>query len=323
MSTTWLITGAAGFIGSNLCAYLIERGHDVLGVDNFSTGKRENVERVQRSSGGRFRFIEADIRDRAAMQSAARGVANVVHLAAQGSVQKSYVDIHHNNEVNVTGFLNTLSAAADGDAKTFIYASSCAVYGDNASLPIGETECPKPLSPYAASKLANDLYASCLAPRHPGMRLIGLRLFNIFGPWQDPEGDYAAVIPKWINLLLSGKSPVIFGDGSATRDFCYVGNVCALVDSLAQGQRGTSGNVYNIGTGQPTSLKALYQGIISILGRRKPLPALAKAEHRPWRQGDIVHSLADIARARHELGFEPRVGLQDGLEFILKQQYGS
>lgn len=317
----WLITGAAGFIGSNLCAHLLHRGHSVVGLDNFATGRRANVEWVARR-GGRFRLMEGDIRDRAAVRQAAQGCEAVVHLAAQGSVQKSFADPFWNNEVNITGFLHTLYESAATGARVFVYASSCAIYGDCDTLPISEREPPRPLSPYAVSKLANDLYSAALAHLFPGTALIGLRLFNIFGPRQDPSGDYAAVIPKWIDMCLQGERPLVYGDGGATRDFCYVGNVCALIESLGARHPESGHRIYNVGTGIGTSLLELYAAVTAGLAAGGRKPPFAGPEHRPWREGDIVHSRADVAKARHELGFQPRTGLQEGIGLIL-QDYES
>jgi UDP-N-acetylglucosamine 4-epimerase len=237
-------------------------------------------------------------------------------------VQKSYADVHYNDEVNITGFLNTFTATAETGVRTLIYASSCAVYGDNQQLPLSEKDCPAPLSPYAVSKFANDLYAGCLVSRYPEMRVFGLRLFNIFGPWQDPTGDYAAVIPKWIDLLLSGKQAIVFGDGRATRDFCYVDNVCALMAALAEaGAEKPRGGVYNIGTGQSYRLIELYQEIVAALREYGAISTTPGPEHRPWRDGDIVHSLADISKAQARLGFRTEVKLPEGIRRILREQY--
>lgn len=321
MALKWFVTGAAGFIGSNLCAHLAARGESVLGLDSFATGRRENVARVSAAAGDRFRFVERDIRDRAALRNAARGCDVAVHLAAQGSVQKSFADPFWNNDTNVGGFLNVLHESATAGARLFVYASSCAVYGDCAALPISEREQPVPLSPYAASKLANDLYGATLAANHPGTAIVGLRLFNIFGPWQDPKGDYAAVVPRWLDHCIKGERPIVFGDGGATRDFCHVGNVCALIESLVH-REGLSGHeVFNIGTGIGTSLRNLYAAIAAALAEQGVVLAFSGPEHRPWRAGDILHSRADIGKARERLGFEARIGLSDGIAAILREQY--
>jgi UDP-N-acetylglucosamine 4-epimerase len=320
VSGRWFVSGAAGFIGSNLCEHLLRAGCRVIGFDNFVTGKRRNVERVAAVQPRCFEFIDGDVRDRPAVAQAIEGADVVVHLAAQGSVQKSFADVHYNNEVNVGGFLNVLTAAATRGVRRFVYASSCSVYGENANLPLKETEAPAPLSPYAVSKLADDLYAATVRHRYPSMSIYGLRFFNIFGPWQDPEGDYAAVIPKWVNALVAGERGVIFGDGAATRDFCYVGNVCNLISNLGDGES-RPGGIYNIGTGQATSLNELYRSIVSVLEERGVRPQQMEPDYRPWRAGDILHSKADISRARAELDFAPEIGLLDGIRRILQEQY--
>lgn len=317
---TWFITGAAGFIGSNLSTYLLRAGEAVVGFDNFLTGKRENIKRIQ-EIGGSFKFIEGDIRNKGQVTTAVRSARHVVHLAAQGSVQKSFADVGTNNEINVGGFLNVLTASAEIGARTFTYASSCSVYGDTVKMPITESEAPMPLSPYAVSKFANELYAASLDPTFPNMRVTGLRFFNIFGPWQDPAGDYAAVVPKWIDRLMSGERPILFGDGSATRDFCYVGNICRLIEKLGEDERKLPHAVYNIGTGAATNLGALYVAIKKSLNLRGIKVIDAGPEYRSWRAGDIVHSLSDITKAREELGYTPAVDLATGMELLLKEQY--
>lgn len=322
MEGNWLVTGCAGFIGSNLCARLLAGGARVVGVDNLSTGKRANVDRVMAGAGGRYRFVEGDICDRQLVSELAAGADAVVHLAAQGSVQKSFADVDHNNRQNIDGFVSVLTAAGEQAVPRFIYASSCAVYGDTEQLPIGEGLCPRPLSPYASSKLMNDLLAANLRHVYPRTRLTGLRFFNIFGPWQDPYGDYAAVIPRWIDRCMSGQQPIVFGDGSATRDFCYVGNVCDLLMSIGAGRAGDAGGVFNVASGQATSLAVLCQAVLGALRSRGVALPFDGPEHHPWRDGDIIHSLGDITLARRELGFEPVVDLQKGIEAILDEQYG-
>ena len=224
MTETWLVTGAAGFIGSNLSSHLLEAGERVVGFDNFASGTKANVERLSAAEGD-FAFVEGDIRDADAVIKAARGARVVVHLAAQVAVQESIEDFAYTDSVNVGGFLNVLSAAGGAKAETFIYASSCAVYGDAPALPLPEGEPPRPLSPYAVSKLADEHYAGVIDQSLAGTALLGFRLFNIYGPWQDASGGYAAVIPKWIECCLEGRRPVMFGDGEASRDFCFVGDV--------------------------------------------------------------------------------------------------
>lgn len=270
---------------------------------------------------GRYRFIEGDACDRQLVGSLLEGVDTVVHLAAQGSVQKSFADVAYNNRQNIDGFVSTLTAAGEKGISRFIYASSCAVYGDTKELPIGEVLCPRPLSPYASSKLMNDLLARNLMHLYSRTRIAGLRFFNIFGPWQDPYGDYAAVIPRWIDRCISGQRPIVFGDGSATRDFCYVGNVCDLVIRIGKGQAGEARGVYNVASGKATSLTALCATVLDVLRSRDVQLPFDGPEHRPWHEGDIVHSLGDIALAAHDLGFFPAIGLREGIEALLNEQY--
>jgi len=319
----WLVTGAAGFIGSNLSRYLMERGETVVGCDNFLTGKRANIDRLERRFGDRFTFLEGDILDRGFLDRAAAGCAIVAHLAAQVSVQRSLDDPEETHAINGTGFLNAYRAAANAGARRFVYASSCAVYGDSEALPLGEETPPRPLSPYAASKLSNEHYAAALALTAPGMVAVGLRFFNIFGAWQDAAGGYAAVIPRWVEALLSGATPILYGDGSASRDFCHVENVCEAIWLAAAPEKVETHAVFNVATGVRTRLDALYEAIreaVAAFGARGPFP---EPERRPWRKGDIMHSVADTARARAGLGFSARVGLREGLARLLAEQYGA
>lgn len=321
MTGTWLVTGSAGFIGSNLCARILAGGGNVIGLDNFSAGKRENVDRVMATAAGRYRFVEGDACDRQRVVALLGGVDTVVHLAAQGSVQKSFADVAHNNRQNVDGFVSVLTAAGEIGVPRFIYASSCAVYGDTEDLPIRESHCPHPLSPYASSKLMNDLLAQNLMHLYPTTRIVGLRFFNIFGPWQDPHGAYAAVIPRWIDRCISGQKPIVFGDGSATRDFCYVGNVCDLVIRIGHGQAGEARGVYNVASGTATSLTALCATVLDALRSRGVQLSFDGPDHKPWNEGDIIHSLGDIGLAGQALGFVPVIGLRDGIDALLNEQY--
>lgn len=318
----WLITGAAGFIGSNLSRYLLDRGISVIGFDNFETGTRANVARVTDVYGDAFRLIEGDIRDAAAVAAAMEGCGTVVHLAAQVSVPKSIDDPAHTNAANVTGFLSTYLAACRAEVPAFIYASSCAVYGDNPALPLSEAEAPRPLSPYAASKLINEHYAATLAHRFPKTRAVGLRFFNLFGPWHLAEGGYASVIPKWLKLCLAGQRPEAYGDGSQTRDFCHVGNVCEIVHAIGAGTAQPKAAVYNIGTGRASSLIDLFDAIRNALRVRGIDVAFDRPLQKPIRIGDIVHSHADVDRAARDLGYAPKIGLEDGIGRILEEEYG-
>lgn len=322
MTLNWLVTGSAGFIGSNLCARILARGDNVIGLDNFSTGKRENLARVMGAAAHRYRFIEGDVCDRKCLENLIRDVDVVVHLAAQGSVQKSFENVAYNNRQNIDGFVSALTASGELGTRQFIYASSCAVYGDTQDLPISESCCPHPLSPYASSKLMNDLLAENLMHLYPGTRIAGLRFFNIFGPWQDPHGAYAAVIPRWIDRAISGQQPIIFGDGSATRDFCYVGNVCDLIIRMGLGQQGEAQGVFNVASGKATSLSELSNILLDMLRDRGVKFPFDGPDHKPWNEGDIVHSLGDISLAARALSFVPPVGLRDGIDALLKEQCG-
>lgn len=319
--TVWLVTGAAGFIGSNLAQKLLERGDEVVGLDNLSTGRRANVTRLS-DLGGPFRFVEGDIRDSDIVRNAIEGVDCVAHLAAQVSVQKSIDDPVDNDAINVGGFVSLLDAAIKAGIPKVVYASSCAVYGENPKLPLDEGEQPSPLSPYAVSKYANDLYAAVLSDLNRETELVGLRFFNIFGPWQDAAGGYAAVIPRWISLLLEGGQATIFGDGSATRDFCHVDNVAAVLVQIAARTNPLPHPVYNIGTGVQTSLADLHRSLVEAIEASGKTVAHRTADHQPWKVGDIVHSVASIDRARTEIGYEPPVSLTPGLRHILAEEFG-
>jgi UDP-N-acetylglucosamine 4-epimerase len=318
---TWLVTGAAGFIGSNLCAHLLAEGDAVVGIDNFATGNRANIDRVAALGAERFRFLEGSILDRALLDRALSGVTTVVHLAAQVSVQQSFDDVMHTNAVNVRGFLEVHGAAASARARRFIYASSCAVYGDNPDLPLSEDAPPRPLSPYAVSKLVDEHYASALRLRAPDMDAIGLRFFNIYGPWQDHRGGYAAVIPRWIDAFIRGDRPILFGDGKATRDFCYVGDLAAVISQI--GRDGVAGErrVLNVGTSVGTSLNELYRAIETVLKTRGIAAPRGGPDYQPWRAGDIVDSRGDISALRAAIGCIPSMDLVAGIDRLVETQY--
>lgn len=318
----WLVTGAAGFIGSNLCERLLDAGHTVVGFDDFHSGKRAHIARLTALAPDRFRLIEASVTDAAALAAACDGVAVVAHLAAQVSVQRSLDDPLTTNTINVTGFLNALQAAGAAGCRHFLYASSCSVYGDQERLPITEDHCPRPLSPYAASKLVNEFYAASLAPHWPGMAVTGFRFFNAYGPWQDPSGGYAAVIPKWINLCLAGQQPTIHGDGSATRDFCYVGDICRALMAAAQQEPPRAATVLNIGTGAATSLGTLFDTVHAAVSATGTVLPFRQPRFEPWRAGEIVHSVADASRAEAVLGFRTETSLRAGIRAILAVEYG-
>jgi UDP-N-acetylglucosamine 4-epimerase len=316
----WLVTGAAGFIGCNLARFLLERGQRVVGFDNFFSGRRENVDRLERRFGESFSFREGDILDRPAVERAMRDCSAAVHLAAQVSVIRSIGDPGETHAINGTGFVNAYLAAAATGVSSLVYASSCAVYGDNPALPLSERADPRPLSPYAASKLANEAYAAGMGVTAPHMSVVGLRFFNVFGAWQDAAGGYAAVVPKWIGLLMVGQAPVLYGDGSATRDFCHVDNVCEAVWRAADRQPG-SHEVFNVGTGISTRLDTLYGAIRRTLAAGGVEGALPAPRLEPAREGEIRQSVADIAKAEAGLGFRAAIGLEEGLCRLLSEQY--
>ncbi len=318
----WLITGAAGFIGSNLSRFLLARGETVVGFDNFFSGKRENIDRLEQSFERTFKFHEGDILDPKGLSAAMVGCTVVAHLAAQVSVVRSIDAPSETHDINCTGFLNTYRAANQEGVSSFVYASSCAVYGDNPALPLSEDAVPRPLSPYAATKLANEVYGAGMAVTAPDMKAVGLRFFNIFGPWQDATSGYAAVIPRWIDLLMAGEAPVIFGDGSATRDFCYVGNVCEAIWQAAGLKRQTAPAVFNVGTGVPTRLDTLYETIWSALADGGVQSVLPRPRQEPARDGEILQSFAEMSQTDAVLGVGPRIGLAEGLRRLLAEQYG-
>ena len=316
---TWLVTGAAGFIGCNLSTHLLERGESVVGFDSFMTGKRENIVRLQADHPDGFRFIEGDILNVDEIRSAAAGCSNVAHLAAQVSVQRSINDMAETNAINVDGFLNTYDAALKAGVTRFIYASSCAVYGDNPDLPLRESSATGPQSPYAVSKLTDELYAGVLARLHPKMTSTGLRFFNVYGPWQDHNGGYAAVIPKWIAALMKGERPNIFGDGSASRDFCFVSDVCAMICAAAEIKDGPGHAVYNVASGSRISVLKLYEEIareVTMAGVGISFDGPLFQRHR---DGDILHSYADISAIRSTFGFQPEFSLADGLRSTISK----
>lgn len=321
MPQTWLVTGAAGFIGSNVCARLLQDGDRVVGIDNFTTGKVENVARLEKL-GGQFSFVRGDVRDPGVLVRAAGRADVVVHLAAQVAVQRSIENFTENDAINVGGFLNVLAQVGDLSAAAFIYASSCAVYGDNPNLPLAETMRPNPLSPYGLSKLVNELYAGLLDGRMAGTRLVGFRFFNIYGPWQDASGGYAAVIPRWIELCLKGERPIMFGDGTASRDFCFVDDVARLISLAGRMPDKLPHGIYNVGSGRATELRALFAAIVEAVRASGVTVPFDDPETHPWRSGDIVHSLADTSKTQRELGFSADTSLQEGLRVLLHEQYG-
>lgn len=320
---TWLVTGVAGFIGSHLLETLLRRGQRVVGLDDFSTGRRSNLDAVRGAVGNpaweRFSLLEGDIADLDACREAVAGVDVVLHQAALGSVPRSITDPLRTHRANVDGFLNMLVAARDAGTKRFVYAASSSTYGDHPALPKVEDAIGRPLSPYAVTKVVDELYAGVFALNY-GMEVIGLRYFNVFGPRQDPAGAYAAVIPRWIGELLEGKTCTIHGEGDTSRDFCFVANaVQANVLAATTEDAAALDQVYNVAVGDRTTLNELYRWIRDGLARRLDAPALADLEplRGPYREGDVKHSQADISKARTLLGYEPTQVVRDGLALTL------
>lgn len=318
----WLITGVAGFIGSNLLEELLILGQQVVGIDNFSTGKPENLEEVNREVGPEkweyFKFYEADIRNLEDTHKACEGIDYVLHQAALGSVPRSIDDPITTNQSNIDGFLNMLVAARDASVKRFVYAASSSTYGDHPGLPKVEDRIGKPLSPYAVTKYVNELYADVFAKTY-GMEIIGLRYFNVFGKRQDPDGAYAAVIPKWIDLLLDCGQPVINGDGETSRDFCYIANTVQANFLAATTKNPEAINkVYNIAFGEKTTLNELFEMIKMNLSQTNPEVNNVKVEYGPFRAGDVRHSLADISRAKTLLGYDPVFSVEQGMKETVK-----
>ncbi|MCW4469552.1 SDR family oxidoreductase [Flavobacterium sp. MFBS3-15] len=307
-----LITGGAGFIGSNLCDHFINKGYKVVCLDNFATGHRKNIE--HHLSNPDFTLIEGDIRNMADCMAAAEGADYVLHQAALGSVPRSIKDPYTSNDVNVSGFLNMIIASRDAGVKRFVYAASSSTYGDFESLPKVEDKIGKPLSPYAITKYVNELYADIFSKTY-GIETIGLRYFNVFGRRQDPNGAYAAVIPKFVMQFMKHESPVVNGDGNYSRDFTYIDNV-VLMNELAM----TTDNpeavntVYNTAFGDRNTLNDLIGYLKQYLSEYDAEIANVEVIHGPNRQGDIPHSLASIDKAKQMLGYNPEFSLQAGLK---------
>ena len=319
---TWLVTGAAGFIGSNLLEALLKLDQCVVGLDNLATGKRANLDQVQAlvtpGQWSNFKFIEGSIDDPAVCQQACRQVDYVLHQAALGSVPRSIEEPLGAHQANATGFLQMLEAARIAKVRRFVYASSSAVYGDHPALPKVEDQLGRLLSPYAATKLIDEIYAQTYAQTY-GFASIGLRYFNVFGPRQDPDGAYAAVIPKWIAALLRREPVQINGDGETSRDFCFVDNIvqanllaAATTDPTAIDQ------AYNIAVGERTTLNELFQFLQNGLRRLNPTLPEQRPVYRDFRPGDVRHSLADISKARRLLGYEPVQRAREGLALAME-----
>lgn len=315
-NTKILVTGGAGFIGSNLCEDLLKLGHKVVCLDNFSTGHRYNIEPMLNNKD--FTLIEGDIRDLETCRKAVDGVDYVLHEAALGSVPRSIKDPITSNEVNVSGFLNMLVAARDAKVKRFIYAASSSTYGDSASLPKVENVIGKPLSPYAITKYVNELYADVFSKTY-GMECIGLRYFNVFGRRQDPHGAYAAVIPLFVKKLMQHESPVINGDGEYSRDFTYVDNVIQMnLLAISTTNPEAVNTVYNTAYGERNTLIQLTGYLKEFLSEFDPEINSIEIKHGPNRIGDIPHSLASIDKAKELLGYHPLYSLRDGLKEAVK-----
>lgn len=315
----WLVTGCAGFIGSNLVQTLLRLGQSVVGLDNLSTGKAWNLDDVRKNvtdnEWAKFRFIKGDIRELDDCRKALKGADYVLHQAALGSVPRSLNDPLTSNAVNVGGFLNMLTAARDEAVKSFVYAASSSTYGDHPGLPKIENRIGKPLSPYAVTKYVNELYAEVFAKSY-GFKTVGLRYFNVFGERQDPDGAYAAVIPKWISAIMRGEQVIINGDGSTSRDFCFIDNVVQANILAATTSDANRDEVYNVAMGDNTSLKQLFDYLCTIFhanGVSYELPA----EYRDFRSGDVRHSQADIEKAKTRLGYDPAYRIRSGLERIV------
>lgn len=318
----WLVTGVAGFIGSNILEVLLSLNQTVTGLDNFSTGKQENIDDVKKNvkqeSWKRFVFLKKDIVSMSDCIEACRGIDYVLHQAALGSVPRSIDDPVSTNRSNIDGFLNMLIAARDAGVKRFVYAASSATYGDHPDLPKKEDKIGRPLSPYAVTKYVNELYADVFSKTY-GMETIGLRYFNIFGKRQDPEGAYAAVIPKWIDVLMHGRQPVINGDGKTSRDYCYIDNAVQanLLAATTKNQEAVN-KVYNIACGDQTTLKSLFELIKKNLMVFKPEISTIEPKFGPFRTGDVRHSLADISRVKKHFGYSPKYDVAGGMEETVK-----
>ena len=312
LKNTILITGGAGFIGSNLCEYFLSIGYQVICLDNFATGHRHNIKDF--ISNSNFRLIEGDIRNLSDCQNAVQGVDYVMHQAALGSVPRSIKDPITTNEVNVSGFLNMLVASRDAKVKRFVYAASSSTYGDSQGLPKVEDVIGKPLSPYAITKYVNELYADIFS-RTYGLETIGLRYFNVFGRKQDPKGAYAAVIPKFVMQLMKLESPLINGDGNYSRDFTYIDNVIQMNKLAMSTQNPEAINtIFNTAYGERNTLNNLVEYLKKFLSAYNPKIANVPIEYGPNRAGDISHSLASIEKAKALLGYDPQFSLEEGLK---------
>ncbi|HDZ03940.1 hypothetical protein LCGC14_0132040 [marine sediment metagenome] len=311
-----LVTGGAGFIGSNLCTALLQNGNQVTCLDNFATGKHENLATL--TNNPKFTLIEGDIRNLTDCKKACEGVDYILHQAALGSVPRSINDPITSNDVNVSGFLNMLTAARDANVKRFIYAASSSTYGDSTNMPKVEDIIGKPLSPYAITKYVNELYADVFSKTY-GIETIGLRYFNVFGRKQDPNGAYAAVIPKFVMQLMKHESPVINGDGSFSRDFTYIDNVIQMnIRAIVSGNQDAMNTVYNTAYGERTDLNELTTLLKEYLGAYDPKIKDVKNIYGPTRAGDVPHSLASVDKAKKLLNYAPQFDIKTGLKEAVK-----
>ena len=312
MQKNVLITGGAGFIGSNLCEYFLAKGYKVVCLDNFATGHLHNLNTIINNPN--FKLIEGDIRNFEVCQNSVKGADYVLHQAALGSVPRSIKDPITTNEVNVSGFLNMLTAARDAKVKRFVYAASSSTYGDSEGLPKVEEVIGKPLSPYAITKYVNELYAEIFSKTY-GMQTIGLRYFNVFGRKQDPNGAYAAVIPLFVKQLMKHESPVINGDGNYSRDFTYIDNVIQMNElAMLTNNPEAINRVYNTAYGDRTTLTQLVQLLKDNLAQFDPKIAEVEVVYGPNRAGDIPHSLASIEKAKNNLGYHPKYSIEQGIK---------
>ncbi|GMR02337.1 MAG: Vi polysaccharide biosynthesis UDP-N-acetylglucosaminuronic acid C-4 epimerase TviC [Acidimicrobiia bacterium] len=316
----WLVTGAAGFIGSHLVDELLRLGQEVIGFDDFSTGYRHNLDFVKTSVSEdqwrSFTLVRADIRDFDACVEAAAGVDFVLHEAALGSVPRSMKEPRETHTVNVDGTMNVFLASLGAGVRKVVYASSSSVYGDEPSLPKVENRIGRPLSPYAASKQIGELYANTLWRTHE-LPTVGLRYFNVVGPRQDPEGPYAAVVPRWVAAMRSGHRPTIYGDGETSRDFCPVANAVQANLLAAVSDESTNGNAYNVALGGRTTLNELFIALRDALAADGVNCTDTDAIYEDFRPGDIRHSLADITKAQRDFGYKPDVTLEEGLAHVV------
>ena len=313
---TWLVTGAAGFIGSNLVEALLLLNQRVVGLDNFATGHQYNLDEVMTEISDhqcqRFKFIEGDIRDYQMCERALEGVDYVLHQAALGSVPRSIADPLTSNAANITGFLNILQAAKESGVKSFTYAASSSTYGDHPALPKIEENIGNPLSPYAVTKYVNELYAGVYA-RTYGFKSIGLRYFNVFGKRQDPDGSYAAVIPKWTSAMIGGEELFINGDGETSRDFCFIENTVQMNILAATASAAAKDQIYNVAVGDRTTLNNLFSAIKDALNKNQ-MDIRLDPTYRDFREGDVRHSQADISKAKKALGYHPMFNIYDGID---------